>query len=33
MTECGRCGRALTDPASIKRGYGPLCFKKIENEQ
>jgi hypothetical protein len=22
---CGRCGRALTDPESIKRGLGPLC--------
>jgi len=23
--KCGRCGRPLTDPASIARGYGPLC--------
>jgi len=25
---CARCGRALTDPASIKRGLGPECYKK-----
>jgi len=24
---CKRCGRALTSPESIKRGYGPRCFK------
>lgn len=23
--KCARCGRALTDPDSIARGYGPLC--------
>ena len=22
---CGRCGRTLTDPESIKRGLGPVC--------
>lgn len=22
---CGRCGRALTDPESIKAGIGPVC--------
>ena len=26
---CGRCGRELTDPESIRRGFGPECFKKI----
>lgn len=26
---CGRCGRVLTDPASIERGYGPECIKKV----
>lgn len=25
---CGRCGRELTDPASIERGLGPECAKK-----
>lgn len=23
--KCGRCGRPLTDPASIERGFGPHC--------
>lgn len=26
--KCGRCGKPLTDPASIERGLGPTCFKK-----
>lgn len=25
---CGRCGRKLTDPESIKRGLGPYCATK-----
>jgi hypothetical protein len=25
---CARCGRALTDPASIERGFGPECARK-----
>lgn len=25
---CARCGRALTDPASIARGLGPECASK-----
>lgn len=25
---CGRCGRLLTDPASIKTGLGPHCRRK-----
>jgi len=27
---CQRCGRKLTDPRSIKRGYGPVCWSKIK---
>lgn len=23
---CGRCGEELTDPESIERGYGPVCW-------
>ena len=23
--ECSRCGRRLTDPASIEDGIGPVC--------
>lgn len=26
--KCGRCGKPLTDPASIERGLGPTCFKR-----
>ena len=25
---CGRCKRVLTDPKSVKRGYGSYCYKK-----
>ena len=27
--KCARCGRALTDPDSIDRGFGPECWKSI----
>lgn len=26
---CGRCGRPLTDPESIKTGLGPICREKV----
>lgn len=26
---CNRCGRLLTDPESIRLGYGPECAQKI----
>lgn len=26
--KCGRCGRSLTDPESIKRGIGPACAER-----
>lgn len=26
---CGRCGRRLTHPEAIRRGYGPECWEKI----
>jgi len=26
--ECSRCGRELTDPASIERGLGPVCAER-----
>jgi hypothetical protein len=26
--KCGCCGRELTDPESIRRGIGPVCFNK-----
>lgn len=25
---CGCCGRALTTPESIERGFGPICFAR-----
>lgn len=32
MSICLRCGRALTNKESAKRGYGPGCYKKIKAE-
>jgi hypothetical protein len=29
---CGRCGRRLTDDVSVALGYGPTCYKKINEE-
>ncbi|MHB8117876.1 MAG: DUF6011 domain-containing protein [Methanothrix sp.] len=29
---CRRCHRHLKDPASMKRGFGPVCFQKIRQE-
>ena len=26
---CGKCGKKLTVPSSIKSGFGPDCFKRI----
>lgn len=37
MASCTRCKRALKDPASVQRGYGPICWAKhqadIEKEE
>lgn len=27
--KCLRCGKPLSDPKSMKRGYGPVCAKKL----
>ncbi len=32
-TTCGRCGRLLNDSKSRGRGYGPVCFKKVQEER
>lgn len=32
-TECGVCGRTLTDPESIARGIGPECFGRMTESQ
>lgn len=26
-SNCLRCGKPLTDPESVRRGYGPECFR------
>lgn len=26
---CGLCGRTLKGTASIEKGYGPVCYRKI----
>jgi len=31
-SRCGRCGYRLTDPKSIKRGFGPYCFSVLVKE-
>lgn len=28
--KCARCGRALTTPESIARGYGPTCWEGVD---
>lgn len=29
--KCGKCGKKLTTPESIRRGFGPECYKEIVN--
>lgn len=31
FTNCQRCGRKLTAPASRKAGYGPTCAAKVRH--
>jgi len=33
MAKCGRCGRALKDSTSIERGFGPVCWTKVQAER
>lgn len=28
--ECAKCGRELKDAKSRERGYGPVCWKKMQ---
>lgn len=28
---CGKCGRRLTTPWSIERGFGPECWRRTQN--
>lgn len=29
---CRNCGRKLSDPVSIKRGFGPECWRKVKEK-
>lgn len=31
-TNCGRCGRRLTDPKSRAAGYGPVCLARVKSQ-
>ncbi|WP_281659109.1 DUF6011 domain-containing protein [Halobacillus sp. Cin3] len=33
LLECGRCGRKLIDGKSGERGYGPVCWEKVQKER
>lgn len=33
MVRCRRCGRCLTWPKSLSRGYGPVCWGKVNQAQ
>jgi len=33
MVTCAKCKRPLSDPESIKRGIGPICYNKIKAEE
>lgn len=33
MSRCSRCRRALKDPASVQRGFGPICWAKNQAEK
>ena len=33
MVMCKRCGRALTWPKSVRRGLGPVCYKKMKGKE
>lgn len=30
---CQKCGKRLTDPESMKRGYGPECWEKLTGDR
>ncbi|GKV70258.1 hypothetical protein NCCP2716_27560 [Sporosarcina sp. NCCP-2716] len=33
MAACGRCGRPLKTPESVRDGYGPICKRKQEEAE
>lgn len=32
FTKCQKCGKKVTDPESMARGYGPECWSQITGE-
>ena len=32
MATCLRCGKDLIDAMSVKRGYGPICWKRVQRQ-
>lgn len=30
---CKRCNRPLTKPQSVQRGYGDVCYRKVNSEK
>ena len=32
-SKCQKCGKKLTDPESIRRGYGPECWESITGQK
>ena len=32
-TRCRICGRLLTNPVSVERGIGPVCWRRLMNAQ
>lgn len=32
-SRCNRCNRTLTDPVSVRQGYGPVCWRKRREER
>ena len=32
MTECLICGRELTDPVSVERQVGPVCWARLQHQ-
>jgi hypothetical protein len=33
IQRCNRCGKPLTNEASLDRGYGPVCWNKQAREE
>jgi hypothetical protein len=33
MATCTRCHRPLSDPESVERGFGPVCWAAVQADQ